>query len=201
MTNTRTLLFTRTDRFDALCGRVRDTDPALWSAPSPCQGWTAADVVRHVVDTQLAFLAGRGLPVYAAALPPDPDWDPAAAFRRHSRHLAEIITDEVAAQPYVGYFGPTTVGDTLADFYGWDLVIHGWDLARATGLSYDVDDAEAKALDATADGWGAALHSQGVCGPELPTPVDATPFERLLARLGRDPRWTVTHHDRVSAHW
>ena len=45
------------------------------------------------------------------------------------------------------------------------------------------------ALHATADGWGDALHSEGVCGPEVEVQDDASTTDRLLARLGRDPRW------------
>ena len=39
----------------------------------------------------------------------------------------------MAAREYDGYFGRTTIAATVADFYGWDLVVHGSDVARATG--------------------------------------------------------------------
>jgi uncharacterized protein (TIGR03086 family) len=102
---------------------------------------------------------------------------------------AVLSRDGVAEREYDGYFGRTTIGATMADFYGWDLVVHGSDIARATGQEWSVSDEEAAALHATADGWGDALHSDGVCAEAVPVPEDASASDRLLARLGRDPRW------------
>ena len=77
----------------------------------------------------------------------------------------------------------------MRDFYGWDLVVHGSDIARATGQPWSVTEAEAASLHATADGWGDALYSEGVCSGAVPVPDDASATDRLLARLGRDPEW------------
>ena len=95
----------------------------------------------------------------------------------------------VAEREYDGYFGRTTIGGTLADFYGWDLVVHGSDVARATGQAWEISDAEASELLATADGWGDALYSEGICADAVPVPDDASATDRMLGRLGRDPRW------------
>ena len=48
---------------------------------------------------------------------------------------------------------------------------------------------EAATLHATADGWGDALYSEGVCGAAVPVADGASATDRLLARLGRDPEW------------
>ena len=53
-----------------------------------------------------------------------------------SEHVAAVLDrvgDDVLHAEYDGYFGRTTVGATLADFYGFDMVVHRWDLARALG--------------------------------------------------------------------
>ena len=91
----------------------------------------------------------------------------------------------MAERSFDGYFGPSTIGDTLANFYGWDLAVHAWDLARATGQPSPISDAEG------AEGWGESLYSEGVCQPAKDAPADADAVERLLAKLGRDPRWTA----------
>lgn len=173
----------RADRFTDVVESVGTTD---WDAPSPCEGWSARDVVGHVIETQRDFLEQHHLDAGSA-----PDLtDPAAAWRAQRAQVAEVLTDgEVAARHYDGYFGPTTVAATLADFYGWDLVVHGSDVARATGRAWSVTPEEAAALHATADGWGAALHSEGVCGDAVQVSDDASVTDRLLARLGRDPAW------------
>lgn len=171
----------RSDDFTAVLAATTD-----WDTPTPCEGWAVRDIVDHVIDTQRDFLTARDLP-----LPGSPDRsNPAEAWRQHRAAVdAAIADDAVLDTGYDGFFGPTTIGATLADFYGWDLVIHAWDIARSTGLDWQPDDAEVTRLGATADGWGPALHMEGVCGPEVPVADDATPQERLLARLGRDPRW------------
>ena len=77
----------------------------------------------------------------------------------------------------------------MSEFYGWDLVVHGWDVARATGQEWSISDEEARALGSDADGWGDALYSEGICAAPVPVADDASVQDRLLGRLGRDPRW------------
>ncbi|OLT41840.1 TIGR03086 family protein [Serinicoccus sp. CNJ-927] len=172
----------RTEQFTQIVSGAQ----GRWDAPSPCEGWTARDVVAHVVQTQRDFLGQQGFDLGAA-----PDLgDPAQAWAQHAEQAVSIVRqDGVAEREYAGYFGPTTLGATMADFYGWDLVIHGSDVARATGQPWSVDEEEAAALTAAADGWGAALYSEGICAPAVSVPDDAPPTDRLLARLGRDPGW------------
>ncbi len=180
----------RADRFTRVVEAV-DASTGRWDAPSPCEGWSARDVVGHVLETQRAFLAQHGLDRQGPDAGPEPDLtDPAAAWRAQRAHLTSVLAaDGVAAREYDGYFGPTTIGATIADFYGWDLVVHGSDVARATGQEWSVSEAEAADLHATADGWGPALHSEGVCADAVEVGPDASVTDRLLARLGRDPGW------------
>ncbi|HEX5919101.1 MAG TPA: TIGR03086 family metal-binding protein [Nocardioides sp.] len=175
----------RADRFTEVLEAVGRSG-GDWDAPSPCDGWSARDVVGHVLETQRDFLDRQGLDAG-----PEPDLtDPTAAWRAQRAHVTSVLgTDGVAAREYDGFFGRTTIAATVADFYGWDLVVHGSDVARATGQEWSVSEAEAADLHATADGWGPALHSEGVCGPAVEVGPDASVTERLLARLGRDPGW------------
>lgn len=163
-----------------------------WDSPSPCAGWDARAVVQHVVATQRELLERHGIRVPAAPdLGEGPHGDVAAAWRAHVAATADELTDDVLDRTYDGFFGPTTIGATLRDFYTWDLLVHGWDVARATGQPYDISDADAVAHDTTADGWGDALYAEGICGAAVPVPDGASPGERLLGRLGRDPGWTA----------
>lgn len=174
------------ERADAFAAILDGVD-GRWDVPTPCDEWTVRDVAAHAVETERDFLARQGYDVGEA---PDAA-DPAAAWRAHAATVAGILAqDGVADREYDGYFGRTTIAATMADFYGWDLVLHGSDIARATGQDWSVSEEEAAALHATADGWGDALYSEGVCAPAVPVADDASPTDRLLARLGRDPRWT-----------
>lgn len=165
---------------------ILDRTGQQWDAPTPCDGWSVRDVVAHVIDTERDFLERHDL---APASRPDLT-DPAAAWRRHAADVTEVLArDGVAEREYDGYFGRTTIAATMADFYGWDLVVHGSDVARATGQPWSISEEEAEELHATADGWGDALYSETVCAEAVPVGEDASPGDRLLARLGRDPQW------------
>lgn len=182
MTETAQKFIERADAFTAILDAVDEQ----WDAPTPCDGWTVRDVVVHAVETERDFLSRQGLDVGSAPVLADPS----SAWRNHAKVVAEILgRPGVAEREYDGYFGRTTIAATMADFYGWDLVIHGSDVARATGQSWSISDDEAADLHATADGWGDALYSEGVCSTAVVVPDDASATHRLLARLGRDPNW------------
>lgn len=179
---------TFTERADAFAA-ILDAADQHWDAPTPCEGWAVRDVVGHVIETERDFLARHEL-----SPGPAPDLaDPGAAWRSHAATVVRVLDrDGVAEREYDGYFGRTTIGATMADFYGWDLVIHGSDIARATGQAWSISEAEAESMHAAADSWGDALYSEGVCSPALPVPDDAPATDRLLGRLGRDPAWQGT---------
>lgn len=157
--------------------------PAQWDAPSPCEGWSARDVVRHLIETQRDFLAKHGLDLGDA---PDLDRDPAAAWRTHGAAVSALVAqDAVVTTPFDGYFGPTTVGDTLERFYVFDMVVHRWDVARAVAGDDALTDAELDVIEAGIAGFGDALHMEGICKAEVEAPADADRQTRVLAMLGR----------------
>lgn len=160
-------------------------DPTRWSADTPCEGWSARDVVAHLIGAQREFLTGHGADL---GQEPDLDDDPAQAWRTHATHvMAALADDAVAGAAFDGYFGPTTVGDTLARFYVWDMVVHRWDVARATGGDASLTDDELDRVENGADGFGDALYSDGVCAPGVEAPPGSDRTQRVLARLGRTP--------------
>lgn len=175
----------RADAFAAILDGVGDQ----WDAPTPCEDWAVRDVVAHAIETERDFLERQDLSPGPAPDLSGPS-DLAAAWREHATAVAEVLgRDGVAEREYDGYFGRTTIAATMAEFYGWDLVVHGSDIARATGQPWEVSEQEADVLHAAADGWGDALYSEGVCTAAVDVPDDASASDRLLARLGRDPRW------------
>src|SRR3954452_1820700 len=117
------------DRFGAVVDRLDEAD---WGRDSPCEGWSARDVLHHVVSTQRDFLARHGVD---ASTGRDAEWDPRAAWHAHDERLRSLLAaPTVASHEYDGVFGRTTVGATMVTFYGFDLVVHRWDIATAAGL-------------------------------------------------------------------
>lgn len=163
---------------------VLDAVPADgWDAPSPCEGWTARDVLGHLVRAQRAFLTGRG---FDLGPEPDVDADPAGAWRAHSAAVARLLADDGAtSSAFDGHFGPTTVGEAMARFYVFDMIVHRWDIARAVGRDERFTEEEMDRLEVGMEGFGPALYSDGVCEGGVEPPEGADRQARVLARLGR----------------
>lgn len=161
---------------------VRGIAPDAWDAPSPCEGWSARDLLGHVIGTQRDFFEGHGVD-----LGPAPDLaDPADAWQRHVDRVAPVVADDDAmGRDFDGHDGPSTVGATFARFYVFDMLVHRWDLAVAGGVEGWLTDDELDRIEASADSFGPALHSDGVCGPAVEPPAGADRQTRVLARLGR----------------
>lgn len=164
----------------ALFTEVVDTGGS-WDAASPCAGWSARDVLDHVIETQRSFLAQREVD-----LGPAPTGEPAEAWRDHLNAIGRVVADhELVSREYDGYFGSTTIAATLATFYGFDLLVHRWDLARGLGRDIAFSEAEQETIETALDGFGEHLYDDGVCAPAVPVPDEAPRQVRLLARMGR----------------
>jgi uncharacterized protein (TIGR03086 family) len=176
------------DPFSSVVDRV---PAASWDDPSPCEGWSARDVLAHVVTSQREFLGQRGIDASTAHHldidhPDGNATDVRVAWHAHDQRMRELLSDPaVADQEYDGVFGRTTVGASIVSFHGFDLVVHRWDIAVATGLDERLTDDELDLLESSADGFGDHLYDDGVCKPALTVPDGADRQERVLARLGR----------------
>lgn len=156
---------------------------AAWQAPSPCEGWTTADVVQHLVETQRDFLARHGAEVGPV---PDVAADPAAAWRTHAAGVASLLADAAfTGQEFDGLNGPTTVEATVRDFYLFDMLVHRWDVARGAGLPATLSDTELDLVERSADVFGENAYRYGVFREGVEPPPGAGRQARVLARLGR----------------
>ncbi|MCF6469510.1 TIGR03086 family protein [Nonomuraea sp. MG754425] len=70
-----------------------------------------------------------------------------------------------------------------------DLVAHGWDLSRATGLGYEVDDETTAELAEFSSRMAPIGRERGAFGAEVPVPAGAPALDRFLGLIGRDPAW------------
>jgi len=164
-------------------GKIRAVPASRWSNPSPCEDWTARDVVRHAVDTHGMLLGFVGRQLGDV---PSVDDDPAAAFDAARRVVQSALDDpDRASEEFDGLGGRTTFAAAVDRFICFDLVVHGWDLARATGLDERVGDDNVRRAMETARSFGPAIRSAGVCGPEVEAAADADEQTKMLAFLGR----------------
>lgn len=168
------------DRFAA---RIAAVPADRWGAQTPCTEWTALDLVRHVVETQGMFLrlVGRELPDL-----PDVADDPAAAWDgARATVQADLEDPERAGVEFDGMLGRSRFDDAVDRFLSMDLVVHGWDLARATGQDERIEPRDIDHVWAATKALGDTMRMPSVCGPELTPPPGADEQTRLLAFVGR----------------
>lgn len=167
----------------AFSDKVANVPDDRWEQPSPCEGWNARDVVGHVVQTHGMFL---GLVGRELGEVPSVDDDPVAAFDA-ARKVVQADLDDPgrAAETFEGRMGTMSFEDAIDRFISFDLVVHGWDLARAAGLDETIDPEDVARVGAAAPAFGDALRGPGVCGPALTPPPGADEQTRVLAFLGR----------------
>ncbi len=168
-------------------GRRVDAVPAdRWDAPAPCEGWVARDVVRHVVDWMPSlYLGAAGVPLPEG---PSVDDDPAGAWRAADAAIRSVLEEPATAHQQTSTrAGEMPLEDLVAMTGLMDLLVHAWDLARATGQDEGLDPAEASGFLAGIEPWDAALRSSGHYGARVPVPDDADDRTKLLAFTGRRP--------------
>jgi len=81
--------------------------------------------------------------------------------------------------------GKSTFEAGVDKFLCTDLVVHGWDLARATGLDETIDPEDAKRVQRNMASMGDGLRSPGAFGAEVEPPSGADEQQKMLAFLGR----------------
>ncbi|MGP3977692.1 TIGR03086 family metal-binding protein [Streptomyces sp. 8N114] len=185
---------------DAFLARVREVPADRWDAKSPCQGWTARDVVAHVINGHRGILAAvhgtSPSPAHGVAVSPmaeapavEPGADLAAAFLDCRTHMLAMLRDPAsAARPLPGGpLGPVPVEQAVDVIGSLELLGHTWDLARATGGDEILDqDAVTRTHQALLP-HHAELLATGAFDESVPAPADADAQTTFLCFIGRRP--------------
>ncbi len=171
--------------------------PDRATAPTPCDEYDVAALTGHIVGWLENFAAG-----FASADGQCPLADVSGVVasadeapgrvRDASTTLDQAIAGGAAERPLVIAGQGGMPGEMALSMMLGEYVLHGWDLARATGLSWaPADEAVTTALDflqgmITPEYRG----PQGMFGEEVTVPDDAPVLDRLVGFSGRDPQWT-----------
>ena len=164
--------------------RVRGVAPGGWDSPSPCEGWTARDVVGHLTEWIPGFFGAQGVdfpPIPAVAD------DPVGAWEAVQRTIGASLHDPETARMQVETpFGVQPLAETVDMIVTGDVFTHTWDLSRATGQDDALDpDQVQRMLASVGEMPEEALRSDGMFGPQVEVPDDADDQTRLLGFLGR----------------
>lgn len=169
--------------------------------PTPCDGYPVAALLDHLAGLSQAFTRGaRKTPPEdrpGAAGPPqasaehlDPGWREVIPERL--AELAGAWREPAAWEGMTEVAGVTMPGAAMGTVALDELVLHGWDLARATGQEFRCDPASAQAVLAFTEAAArpeAAGMRQNLFGPVIAVPADAPALDRALGFAGRDPAW------------
>jgi uncharacterized protein (TIGR03086 family) len=169
---------------DGFQARVDGVPEGGWDAPAPCEGWVARDVIDHVGQTTGFFLGRAGIEV---EIPPASE-DPAATWAACRRALEGVLDDpDLAGKEVESAFGTMALQDLIGGIGVSDLLVHTWDLARATGQDESLDADQAQLTLEALQAMGDAIRGSGAFGPEVAAPADADLTTRLIAYTGRTP--------------
>ena len=180
--------------------------------PTPCEGTSVAGMLDHFVGFTLAFRLGAekqpqsGGPS-ASAEHLAPDWRTRLPEQLHA--LVAAWRDPAAWEGVTEVGGVQLPGGAMGVVAVNEVLVHGWDLAAATGQNYRADPASAqRCLEFVVDfAAGAPEARNAMYGPVVPVAGDAPVMDQLLGQTGQGPGPVAADGaigaicDRMVTHW
>jgi uncharacterized protein (TIGR03086 family) len=186
-------LATALDGTGQLVDGVRDEQ---WDVPTPCADWTVRQLVNHLVGGNRLFtrvLGGEPLPpldqLGRRGEEDQLGGDPAGAFRTSATELLAALRPAGVLERTYTVPAATLPGPAVVHLRTVETLVHGWDLARATGQQVPFpDDLAEPELMFSRELLGRLPEGRRPVGPARPVDEDAPAIDRLAALLGRDPQ-------------
>lgn len=172
------------------------------TATTPCPDWNVAALLDHLMGLSYAFALAARKRIDAAAAPPEPSTQ---HLLRHWRSRLPVLLEELATawKDPAAWTGTTRAGGVTmpATEMGMvamnELIMHGWDLARATGQEFAADPRTLETLIEFLS-EGPAEGTPGMFGPRVPTDDEAGLLEHALGLAGRDAGWRPPRRSRAT---
>jgi uncharacterized protein (TIGR03086 family) len=174
---------------DATGGIVAGIRSGQWTAGTPCDGWDVRTLTNHLVAGNLwagQLAAGRTIEEVGADLDGDVlGDDPPTAYANSANEAAAAFEAPGALEATCAVsYGPVP-GSVYAGHRIIDVLVHGWDLATATGQASELDPELVSASLAIVEPQLDALRSSGAFGRTMEPPAGVDQQTRLLIMLGR----------------
>ena len=173
------------------------------TAPTPCSAYAVRHLLGHLVGLTAAFRdAARKELGPTTDTPPDaalpelaPGWRAELAANLDALAAAWRAPAAWEGETRVG--GVTLPGAVAGRFALNELVVHGWDLARATGQEYAPDSPSLDVSYALLVATAAGPEGGSPFGAAVPVPKDAPLLDRVVALSGRRPDWAPPRNPRT----
>jgi uncharacterized protein (TIGR03086 family) len=173
---------------------ITSLDDDQLGLPTPCPDAQVGDLIDHLGVFAVRFLAAarKESDAGSSAPPPPSGANLEAGWRdRISRDLLALAEAWSNPQAWDGstHAGGLEMPASVVGLVALDeLVVHGWDIAVATGQPYEPAEPEIEAATEFVISFDAPRDGR-LFGPTVSVPGDATPLDRLLGLTGRDPAW------------
>ena len=185
-----------TMKLSVLLDRARDhalpvieniTDDDL-TEPTPCADYDVRALLDHLLHVVVEFqkLAAKQDADFSRT-PSYPDWR--ERYPAETAKLVEAWGEPGATEGIAGNM--QMPAQTVGGLVLLDLTVHVSDLAQATGQRFEPDPDVFTEVQALVNQMGSTAVEMKVFQAPAQAPADASPFERLLATTGRDPRWSA----------
>lgn len=176
---------------------IHNIKPDQLKARTPCTEYDVRTLVNHLLFWGPS-LEGAGRK--EAVVPPaagesethlaGDEW--ASALEAQISRTAAAWREAEAWQGMTRIGGPPELPSALiGGMVLGEFVVHGWDLARATGQELSVDEELLTYLYSETAKQAGPGREMGVYGPEIAVPASAPTLHRILGLTGRDPHWTA----------
>jgi uncharacterized protein (TIGR03086 family) len=164
------------------------------SAATPCADWDLHELLNHIIlwTAYSAERRARDEQVPEELMNTDFVAEPgyAADYAAQLDKAVAAWSDPAAWERNLNVMGSPTPAADVAALLIAEMVLHGWDAAKASGQRYTVQDDVAQAAGTAVDANAELFRKyQGFAGP-VPVPASASALDRALAQSGRDPAWT-----------
>ncbi|NGO09483.1 TIGR03086 family protein [Streptomyces sp. HC44] len=164
------------------------------TSPTPCTEYTVRDLIDHVDDVSRAFVAVARKDAGEDA-DPDPGAEAAAGLgddwrervAKNVRALGDAWDDPTSWQGSTDGAGVNLPNDTWGKVALTEIVVHGWDIARATGQPFGLPDDTLRACFDHVAVFVPNAPVEGLWGPAVEVPAEAPILDRIVAITGRHP--------------
>jgi uncharacterized protein (TIGR03086 family) len=182
-----------TDAADAAARVVAGVSPRQFGDPTPCTEWDVRALLNHLILWTSHSLERRahGEPVSEELMSTDFAAAPgfAAAYRAQLDRALAAWADPAAWERKLDVMGSATPAADVAALNLAEMVLHGWDLAVATGQAYALPEAAAQAALGAVEANAELFRQYQGFAAAVAVPQSAPTLDRALAAAGRDPRW------------
>jgi uncharacterized protein (TIGR03086 family) len=172
----------------ALRELISSVQPDQWDNSTPCATWSVRDVVNHLVGGGTMFAAsfrGEAVGGGEAGMPDMLGEDATAAWDRVVADFEAAVSAPGAMDREVVLPFATLPAQVALDIASFDLLVHAWDLAQATGQSFEPPDDVVAGGRQVAEAILDGLRDGDTFAAATDAPAGASPMDQLAAFCGR----------------